>query len=385
MSEASGSSARRQQNAGAPVRAMRRSQRNFVVLVVVAVVAMLAGFLLGSLVRSPAQRIADVAPPEQSVITASVSAQQRTGSLIARGLVEIGQTLNVGPITSSEAKSVVTKVAVTPGATIELGSVVVEVSGRPVFLLQGDFPAYRDLKVGDSGPDAAAVNATLKALGLPHTDGATFTEQSSQGIRGLYERARYAPPSGGGMDLREVVFVSKPTAAVLSVMTRVGAPSDKEPLVTLASGESRIVAKVPASDAATISEGSAAEVDLGNGQTIKAVVAKVAVGATLEESTVTLQPEGALEAATNGQDVKVTIAQKGKEQSSLGVPVPAIFARADGGTVVVRVDAQGKHEIVEVQVGDIVGGIATVSAVQGQPALREGDQVVVSGPGLAGK
>lgn len=385
MSEASGSSASSPRSAEASIRTMRRSQRNFVVLVVVALLAMLAGFLLGGLVRSPAQRIADVAPPEQSVITASVSAQQRTGSLVVRGLVEIGQTLDVGPITSSEAKSVVTNIAVEPGAKLELGSVVVEVSGRPVFLLQGNFPAYRDLKVGDSGPDAAAVNAALGTLGLPHDDGATFTERTSQGIRGLYERAHYAAPPGGGMDLREVVFVSTPTATVLSVMARVGAPSDAEPLVTLASGETRVVAKVPAADASTIAEGSAAEVDLGNGQVIEAVVAKVAVGDTLHESTVTLEPLDALDAAANGQDVKVTISQEPEEDSSLGVPVPAIFARGDGSTVVVRVDAEGKHEIVEVDVGDIVGGIASVATAEGKPALREGDHVVVSGPGLAGE
>ena len=60
--------------------------------------------------------------------------------------------------------------------------------------------------------------------------------------------------------------------------------------------------------------------------------------------------------ATNRPDVRVVIAQTSTAATVLAVPVPAVFAQADGQTVVVRVGAEGAQEVVPVTVGDIVGG-----------------------------
>ena len=359
-----------------------RPQRAFVILVVVAVAAMVVGVLLGRAVRSPAQQLADAAPPALSVITAEVSERELAGETVTRGTVAIGRTVSVGPVASSDALSVVTKVAVAPGEQVEAGAPLIEVSGRPVFLLQGEFPAYRDLKVGDKGPDAAALNTALGALSLPSGPGDEFTATTSEGVSALYRAAGYEPPSGGGLDLHEVAFVPATTATVLSVAAQVGQSSETEGLLVLASGETGVTANVPPSESSTIETGSAATIHLDDGTSVPAEVTGVEPGETLASTTVSLRPEEPLDSSLNGADVRVVIAQTSTAATVLTVPVPAVFSQADGQTVVVRVGADGAQEVVPVTVGDIVGGFAGVTTPDGAAALKPGDAVVVNGPGL---
>ena len=48
---------------------------------------------------------------------------------------------------------------------MEEGAVAVEVSGRPVFLLRGQIPVYRDLLPQAEGPDVLQVEEALARLG----------------------------------------------------------------------------------------------------------------------------------------------------------------------------------------------------------------------------
>lgn len=359
-----------------------RPQRAFAILVTVAVASMVLGVLLGRAVRSPAQQLADAAPPELSVITAEVSERELSGEIVVRGTVAVGRTVSVGPVASSDALSVVTKVAVEPGDQAKVGASLIEVSGRPVFLLRGEFPAYRDLKVGDEGPDAEALNAALDGLKLAHGEGAEFTTDTSDGLATLYRKAGYEPSMGGGLDLREVVFVPASTASVLSVGARVGETSEAEALVVLAAGETVVTATVPPQDAAAIEVGNEATIHLDDGTTVAAEVTSVESGDTLATTVVSLRPDEALDAALNEADLRVVIQQTSTATSVLTVPVPAVFSQADGQPVVVRVDAAGAREVVPVTVGDIVGGFAEVTAAGGGAPLSQGDEVIVSGPGL---
>lgn len=361
-----------------------RQRRAFVVLVLVAVVAMLAGVVMGRLVRSPEQQIADAAAPGLSVITAEVRQRDLAADVVARGVIALGRLVRVGPVKSSAPLSVITKVGVQPGARVEVGAMLIEVSGRPVFLLEGEFPAYRDLALGDKGPDAAALNEALRELELTSEAGDEFTANSQKGLATLYRRAGYEPPSGGGLDLREIVFVPAPEATVLSVSAQVGESSEIDDLVVLASGEATVTALVAPSQAASIKADNAATVHLDDGTAVPATVISVTVGETLDATQVVMRPDSVVDASLNGSDVRVVITQASTSQSALTVPLPAIFARADGQNVVVRLAEGGTREVIAVNVGEIVGGFAAVSAPSGEPALKEGDQVIVSGPGLDG-
>jgi len=74
------------------------------------------------------------------------------------------------------------------------GAVLLTTSGRPVFILQGEVPAYRDLAPGISGDDVRQLEAGLKRLGFDSgpIDG-TYDEQTSAAVADWYTSAGWQP------------------------------------------------------------------------------------------------------------------------------------------------------------------------------------------------
>ncbi|MEV7237288.1 peptidoglycan-binding protein [Streptomyces sp. NPDC051020] len=89
----------------------------------------------------------------------------------------------------------VTKLAVTTKSTVDAGKVLLEVSGRPVFVLRGKLPVYRDLKPGSVGDDVAQLQKALNALG--HGTGndrsGTFDEGTKAALKSFYASIGYDP------------------------------------------------------------------------------------------------------------------------------------------------------------------------------------------------
>ncbi len=73
-----------------------------------------------------------------------------------------------------------------------LGVPLIEVSGSPVFLLHGDFPSYRDLHPGLTGPDVSQLNEALNRLGYS-TDGDEYDSSTAAAVEALYRNAGYEP------------------------------------------------------------------------------------------------------------------------------------------------------------------------------------------------
>ncbi|WP_244950361.1 peptidoglycan-binding protein [Streptomyces griseofuscus] len=89
-------------------------------------------------------------------------------SVIVRGTVNASQSVAVAPSGSGSAGTgspVVTKVNVKLGDTFRSGRVLMEVSGRPVIVLKGALPVYRDLKPGADGEDVAQLQQALNGIG----------------------------------------------------------------------------------------------------------------------------------------------------------------------------------------------------------------------------
>ena len=59
----------------------------------------------------------------------------------------------------------VSKATVPVGARVDSGDHLGEVSGRPLFALRGNVPAYRDLKLGMTGSDVTQLQRALRDLG----------------------------------------------------------------------------------------------------------------------------------------------------------------------------------------------------------------------------
>lgn len=151
------------------------------------------GFMLGSTIRSPQDVAASQQEPEPSLITATVTQTELVDGVDVHGtiqpehIVELtgqgqdgagsGQTSS-GNQTHDSASSagtsqetissslVVTSLPVAVGDSVGNGTVVAEISGRPLFVFHGTIPAYRDIKPDDQGPDIAQLQRALVDMGL---------------------------------------------------------------------------------------------------------------------------------------------------------------------------------------------------------------------------
>ncbi|WP_330464656.1 hypothetical protein [Micromonospora zamorensis] len=106
----------------------------------------------------------------------------------------------------------ITKMPVKTGDVVRSGRVVAEVSGRPVIVVPGGFPAYRDIGTGDEGPDVRQFQQALRArYGTPVTgkvDARTVAD-----LRRLYKAIGYPAPTA---DRAEVPTSSAPVAPDLT-------------------------------------------------------------------------------------------------------------------------------------------------------------------------
>ncbi|MDR2931156.1 MAG: hypothetical protein LBV06_09680 [Propionibacteriaceae bacterium] len=174
-----------------------RSGRAVWVLAGVGVLGLIIGYVLGGVVLSP-QRAASP-PPTEGLITAKVEARQITARVVGRADVAFTDRVSVTPPTPEDAvAAVVTGQVPTVGSQVNAGDVVLEVSGRPVFVLRGDFPSYRSLSAGSSGADVTELRAALNDLGLDAGPAsASYDAALAEAVRALYGRAGYSAPDGG--------------------------------------------------------------------------------------------------------------------------------------------------------------------------------------------
>jgi hypothetical protein len=102
-----------------------------------------AGLGMTRFIRSPAQRLADVSAPPKSTLTAVVERRVLVDTVVLRGTVGAGTTVTVTPAPQEAERAIVTAARVVPGERFEAGKALLEVSGRPVFALAGEIPAFR--------------------------------------------------------------------------------------------------------------------------------------------------------------------------------------------------------------------------------------------------
>ncbi|MFG2341713.1 peptidoglycan-binding protein [Streptomyces yangpuensis] len=181
-------------------RARHRSRRALVIAAAVVVLFGSSGSVwwIASQARTPEQRASNAAAPPPSRITAKVSDQQLVEKMELTGKVETASRTTIAGVQPQGAsRAVVTGLPAAMGKTLKAGAVVAEVSGRPVLLLPGRFPAYRDLKAGDKGPDVQQLQRALQPLYGTAVNG-TYGPATVEAVRKLYAAAGYEAPSGQG-------------------------------------------------------------------------------------------------------------------------------------------------------------------------------------------
>lgn len=146
--------------------ASRRMKMLSVVMVAVAAAAGLA-FAIGSRIESPADAAARTAAPVPSPILVPVEKRVLGSSIVTRGTARFGvpQPVSVAPSTLKPTAGLITTLPARNTAVAE-GGVLLTASGRPVFVLQGELPAYRDMVPGVQGDDVRQLERALARLGF---------------------------------------------------------------------------------------------------------------------------------------------------------------------------------------------------------------------------
>jgi len=269
-----------------------------------------------------------------------------------------------------------------PGAVVQQGQRLYAVGGRPVTLLTGAVPAYRQLAAGVSGDDVRQLEEDLIALGFANAsnlavDG-TFTGADAAAVQRW--QAALGVPQTGAVRLGEVVFApgAVRVAAVRAALGAEAAPG--MPVLDLTATRHLVLAQLDAGRQQLVHAGDQVSVLMPDGRTnTPGTVGDVGrvVSAPQNQGqgggpqsppavpvTIALTDEAA--AGTLDQApvyVSITTASR---KGVLAVPVTALLAQANGDYAV-AVRAGGERRMVTVQPG----------------LFGDGGLVEVGGPGLA--
>lgn len=175
---------------------VRTSRISVVLMVLVGVVVVaVSAWTLGTKIQSPAEAAARTAPPEPSPILVPVEERVLTSNIVTRGTAhfERPQPVSVTPSIFKPEPGIITSLPET-GHHLAEGDLLLTASGRPLFLLQGEIPVYRDLMPGLFGSDVGQFEAALKRLGFdPGPLDEVYDAQTSAAVEAWYQAAGWRP------------------------------------------------------------------------------------------------------------------------------------------------------------------------------------------------
>lgn len=134
------------------------------------------GWVVGSRLRSPADEAAGRRPPKPSLVTAAAERRKLTSTVTVSGTLTYGSPLPVtlagtvggsgltggaGGVGGAGGTPQRVTTAPRPGP-IRAGQVLMQVNGRPVFVMKGRKPMYRPLVPGTEGDDVKQLQRALR-------------------------------------------------------------------------------------------------------------------------------------------------------------------------------------------------------------------------------
>lgn len=281
------------------------------------------------------------------------------------------------------AEGTLTGVSVTEGQLVQSGTVLYTVDLRPVVIMEGPTPAFRDLSIGVDGPDVAQLRAYLRSAGHLQTtvESSRFDRATSSAVQ-RWQRSLGITPDGV-VRSADVIFVPDLPVRVhvadvvigqqVGPGTSVVSGTESSPTftVTLAAEQA---STVPTEGPVTVTGGgktwpavigAAERIDANLVLTLTGVDGGAVCGAECDA----VVPASA-GAATVFQ-VDVTVAP---EVSGPLVPIAAIGVSASGSHVVSLADGT----VVPVEILGSSDGVAVVRGVD------VGDEVLLVAPGDPG-
>ena len=172
---------------------MEHRKRILVVSLVVVILIAIVSWIAGANIQSPAEAAARTSPPTPSPILVPVETRVLTADVVTRGTARFGspQTISLSPSILKPGFGIITMVP-EHGTALNEGDVLLIASGRPIFVMQGEIPVYRDITPGDTGDDVLQLEGALKRLGFDsgQIDG-TFDEATSKAVADWYASAGF--------------------------------------------------------------------------------------------------------------------------------------------------------------------------------------------------
>jgi hypothetical protein len=230
--------------------------RSVALLLIAATTLVAAGIGLGAYFQSP-EEAALRKPPTVVPITDQVRQEVLEDSISFRAEIVPAARSPLGFAGSLEGR-VVTAVDVMPGQDLAFGKAVIEVEGRPVIVLPGNLPTWRDFsRTMPAGPDVAQLQAALRKLGVYHGRvTGLFNRRTLVATRGLYRQLGYRAPAGPGMPQEELVFAPRAMARV-SRVALAGGDRLSAGAIEVTSAEYRIDAELSADGRSALRSGIA--------------------------------------------------------------------------------------------------------------------------------
>lgn len=415
-----------------PPRPRARGRTTAIVVIAAALVlaTFVAGWLAASTFESPAQRAAAAKAPARSAVTAPITRGDLSQLVSANGTIGRAQSETV---TLTGDAAVVTGSPVTTGDAVSAGTVVAEVNGRPRIAMPGAFRFYRDLTVGDTGPDVRQLQSALNASGFNITADGSFGSSTADALRLLYAEDGYSLPtitsttspestatssnddssaqsststdgekvagdaaaaepsttSGDTTEARTPKTVTTPTApadefivfrslpATITSVPSVGAALDDKTAVTVEEGAMVVKASVASDVAASISKGMTGTATGPDGKAQSVTVEQVGQPQQDGDSaTVLLQGDNDLPSSWLHKSAVVQITVTEAASDSLLAPTNAVISGSNGHAHVLK--RSGSDTFVEVPVTESAS-LAGKSAITPDKSglLSEGDEVKV--------
>ena len=361
-------------------------------LVVAAViVSSITTWIAKEWIRSPAEIAAQTAPPAPAPILVPVVEQVLATKVVTRGTGRYGspREVSVAPSALKTGPRVVTSLPGV-GSQIGEGDVLLTISGRPVFVLEGTQPSYRDLGPGMSGQDVEQLEKALVRIGLdPGQVDTSYDAETEGAIEALYRRHGFhpvvandaqlaaartleaelvdgsSPSSGVQLPADEVLFVPTTPLRVSALPAGVG-ESPSGPLVTVTSSDVVIDGFVPVEQAGLIQKGAEVlidEPDLGvsaSGRVSLVAERPGTHGADGFHVYFRVAVEGDAPAGVIGSSLRLTIPVDSTGSAELTVPLSAVSLGPDGGSRVQRSSGEG-FEVVPVRTGLSADGYVSVT------------------------
>jgi peptidoglycan hydrolase-like protein with peptidoglycan-binding domain len=273
------------------------------------------------------------------------------------------------------------------GSIVGPGGELYRVNDRPVILMLGRMPAYRDLSVGARGDDVRQLDRGLAALGFGRASpvDAAFDAATAEAVRG-WQRSLGLRPTGR-VELGRVVFLPE-RARIGSHAVREGQPlTDGAEVAAVTSTSLAVHLELRADLRPLASEGDTATVVLPDGRSLPSRITSVGevphpseeVPAEAGTPTgadrvvdVSIRLPGARGLRRYGEaTVQVRLASQ-VARDVLTVPVTALLSTHRGYAV--EVLAGGSRRQVPVRVGLFSEGLVEVWG----PGIREGMRVAVA-------